>query len=772
MYRIGGRFLQSIRYAGQGQNQNLQSSLRRNCSRGVEGSEFSLSMECGNNQNLTFKMGRLAKFADGAAIAQMGETSVLVTAVSETSPTRNSFMPLSVDYRQKAAAAGRIPTNHLRRELGPTDFEILTSRSIDRSLRPMFPAGYHYETQLVCNLLAVDGLNDPDVIAINAASAALCVSDIPFNGPVGACRVAFIDGKAVPHPTRRQMASSSLDLIVSGVKHSKIVMLEASADNLCVQDFMQSVKVGMKEVSKIVQTIEDFARTHGKPKREVAAYFVPSQEMISMAETLSRDQVYEVLTDFSHDKLSRDRALSVVRETALVKLTEAFPEADNFILQESLKAVVKKVFSDLALDEEQRMDGRKLNDIRNIYCETNLFEPLHGSALFQRGQTQVMCTVSFDSPHSSLRQLDPVSQLLDGNKEKNFMLHYEFPPYATNETGRSGRIGRRELGHGNLAERALKPLVPKDFPFTIRLTSEVLESNGSSSMAAVCGGTLALLDAGVELEGSAAGIAMGLISESDPEDPKHFKRYKILTDILGIEDFLGEMDFKIAGSSKKITALQADVKIPGLPIRVVMETISEGIQGTNEILKTMRKTIPKARSKKKDNWPVVEKFEVPAHKRSQLVGLAGRNLRKITAETGVTLVPLDDNAFDVFAPNQTALLEAKEMMNSVLAESREPTLEFGGVYTAKIVEVRESGVMIQLYPNMTPTLLHNSQLDQRKVNHPSALGLTVGQEIRVKYYGRDPVSGHMRVSRKVLQATPSTVLRNHMSDSKSTPDKS
>ncbi|KAH7972249.1 hypothetical protein HPB52_009899 [Rhipicephalus sanguineus] len=730
-----------------------------------------------NDQTLKLSSGKLAKFADGSAVAQIGDTSVMVTVVSKRKPSSSaSFLPLVVDYRQKAAAAGRIPTNFLRRELGPTEKEILTSRVIDRSLRPLFPAGYFYETQLVCNLLAVDGVNDPDIVSLNA------------------------------------------------------VMLEASADNVLLQDFQKAVRCGVKETQLIVRQIKEFQSACGRPKRTVEKLFVPSVELIEAARLLAGIRVRDVLSDANHDKVSRDEALSAVKDDVIEKLQESFPGTESYLLNEAFTSVVKEIFRQQVLTNEQRFDGRRLTDLRDISCQIDLFQPLHGSALFQRGQTQ-------------------------------------FPSYATNEIGRTGPIGRRELGHGALAENALRPLVPKDFPFTIRLTSEVLESNGSSSMASVCGGSLALMDAGVPVSAAAAGVAIGLVTLPDPERSYELADYRLLTDILGIEDYLGDMDFKMAGTKKGITALQADIKIPGLPLKVVMEAIQQATggfvsidptfdcvhlagaglhadlatilpawlllrprlgvvvvlgletappmtastgsgsvhlagaglhadlatilpawlllrprlgvvvvlgletappmtastgsgKGKSEILKIMNDVISKPRTQKKDNWPVSERLEVPVHQRARFVGLGGHNVKKLTAETGVQLSAIDDTCFEMFAPNQDAMNEAKEMVEQFLKEEREPTLEFGAVYTAKIVEIRESGVMVTLYPTMTPTLLHNSQLDQRKVSHPSALGLEEGQEITVKYFGRDPVSGKMRLSRKVLQTPPSSVIRN------------
>ncbi|XP_046686776.1 polyribonucleotide nucleotidyltransferase 1, mitochondrial-like [Homalodisca vitripennis] len=347
-----------------------------------------------------------------------------------------------------------------------------------------------------------------------------------------------------------------------------------------------------------------------------------------------------------------------------------------------------------------------------------------------------------------------------GIKEKNFFLHYEFPPYATNEVGRSGPFQRRELGHGALAERGLRSVVPTDFPFTIRLTSEVLESNGSSSMASVCGGSLALMDAGVDISAPAAGVAIGLVTRCENDDTKHLTDYRILTDILGIEDYMGDMDFKMAGTKKGISAIQVDVKVPGLPLKVIMEAVQAATDAKSKIIDIMNKTISKPRQPRKSNWPVSVTLDVPVHKRGKLIGPGGNNLKKIMLETGAQVIPDEEAGFRVFAPNQEAMDEAQEMINSLLKSEQEPQLEFGAIYTAKVVELREIGVMVTLYPTMVPALLHNSQLDQRKINHPSALGLEVGQEIQVKYFGRDPVSGLMRLSRKVLQSPTSPGIKN------------
>uniref|UniRef100_A0A3Q3K0C5 polyribonucleotide nucleotidyltransferase n=1 Tax=Monopterus albus TaxID=43700 RepID=A0A3Q3K0C5_MONAL len=690
--------------------------------------------------------GRFARFADGSAVVQLGDTSVMVTAVSKTKPSPSQFMPLVVDYRQKAAAAGRIPTNYLRRELGTTDNEILTSRLIDRSIRPLFPPGYFYDTQILCNLLAVDGVNDPDVLAINAASAALALSDIPWNGPIGAVRVGMVDGELVINPTRVEMTSSSL--IVAGAPSSQVVMIEASAENMLQQDFCHAVKVGVKHTQQIIQAIQQLVREQKVTKRTPVKVFSAPTDVKKIQLAVSN----VVTTYFTH------HVFKLLHLNSISPCVEKFPQAEPFELIESFNTVSKDIFRNLVLNEYRRCDGRELDALRKISCEVDLFKPLHGSALFQRGQTQVLCSVTFDSLESSIKT-DIITTALSGIKDKNFMLHYEFPPYATNETGKMGGLNRRELGHGALAEKALRPVIPKDFPLTIRVTAEVLESNGSSSMASACGGSLALMDAGVPISSAVAGVAVGLISKSNPEKPAEIQDYRLLTDILGIEDYLGDMDFKLAGTNKGITALQADVKIPGLPLKVVMEAIQQATVAKREILGIMNKCIAKPREARKENGPVVENVRVPVSKRARFVGPGGYNLRRLQAETGVTISQVDEETFSVFAPTPGAMNEAQDFITEICKDDQEQQLEFGAVYTATITEIRDIGVMVKLYPNMSAVLLHNSQLDHKRIKHPSALGLEVGQQIQVKYFGRDPTDGRMRLSRKVLQSPAATAVK-------------
>lgn len=716
--------------------------------------------EFSNGRTLHLETGEYARLADGAAVATFGNTSVLVTAVSKNrggpSP---GFMPLTVDYRQKYAAAGRIPSNYLRRELAPTDKEILTSRIIDRSVRPLFPEGYFGDTQVSCQLLAVDGLHDPDVSCINAASAALAVSDIPWRGPVGSVRMGLIDGEVITQPTRRELSKSTLNLIVTGAEQNLVVMLEGHGDNVLQQDLMKAIKMGVKECQHIVRAIQQLSKANGKAKRAFVDVGQVSDDVMDAVRTISEIRLRNIFTDSSHNKLSRDHAVNAVRLDVIEKLTKGFPGTEPQVLSGAVSKIIKDVFRNLILDEDIRCDGRGLLDMRPINCLVDLYRPLHGSSLFQRGQTQVQCTVAFDAPEN-IPKLDPLLEATGGHKDRNFLLHYTFPSFATNEVARSGPVSRREIGHGALAEKALRPLLPKHHPFAILLTSTVMESNGSSSMATVCGGSLALMDAGVNIASPAAGVAIGLVTRYDQNN--QIEHYKVLTDILGIEDYMGDMDFKIAGTRKGVTALQADIKVSGITLKIVMEAIQQATEAKASILTIMGDSLSKPRAMK-DNMPVLETLPIPPHKRSKVMGTGGVNIRRIQAETGVQLTWQDNNVLSVFAPNQSAMEEAQETLKELLSDD-EPTLEFGAIYTATIVELRPQGVMVTLYDNMSPVLLHNSQLDTRKVQHPSALGLVVGQQLKIKYFGRDPASGQMRLSRRAIQASNNAVKNLHKSE--------
>lgn len=704
-----------------------------------------------NSPSIKLSLGEYAKLADGQVVATLGDTSVMVTAVSKTAQaTSNIPLPLSVNYKQKAAAVGRIPTNYFRRDLGMSEHEILGSRKIDRAIRPLFPEGYNYDTQIVANVMAIDNIYHPDTLAINATSVVLHLSDIPWNGPIGAVRLGMIDNEIILNPTKEHSDKSKLDLVLVGTNNQLIVMIEASASEISEPKLVKALKVGIVETQAIVQSIINLRENYGRPKRVFESNLSEVNDLAKTLEPVVAPQLRDIFTNYNHDKLSRDRAVDNVRSTTMEVTLSEHPELSAGVFNAAFLQVTKQIYRELIFDTNKRCDGRSLNDLRDIKCKVKIFNPLHGSSVFQRGQTQVLCTVTLDSIESTLK-LDTVSMLASGIKEKNFFLHYEFPPFATNETGKIGTIGRREIGHGALAEKALKTVIPKNYPFTIRLTSEVLESNGSSSMATVCGGSLALMDAGVNISNPVSGVAIGLVGNYKYSNPVNVvKEYRILSDILGMEDFLGDIDFKIAATMQGITAIQADVKVPGLPKNVIANIITHGVQRNKEILAIMQETLAKPRTDK-ENMPVIEVLNIPIHQRGKFRGPGGSNFKKILVDTGVNIHQQEDDTYSVFAPNATAMATAKKMIENILQKEAEPEFVFGGVYTAKIVEIRSVGLMVSLHPNLHPVLLPLSQLDTRKVLHPSALGFSVGQEIQVKYFGRDPASGGIRISRKVLQ---------------------
>lgn len=616
-------------------------------------------------------------------------------------------------------------------------------------------------------MLSIDSMNKPDVDAINAASAALHFSDIPWKGPVGAVRVGLesAEGAVITNPTRRELQHSPIDLIVAATKQNLVVMLEGRGNVVLLQDLQKAIKHGTREAQLIIAQIETMRKdlTHLKPKRtpqvDSGKKLEITQEVYDAIKTVSALRIKEIFRDSTHDKMSRDNAVNQVRTETVDSIWSSFPDHDVAQITDAFNKFVIEAFRAIVLEENRRCDGRDFDDLRTISCQVDLFNPLHGSSLYTRGQTQVLCSVTLDSKESAIK-LDSLAALDSGVKEKNFFLHYEFPPYATGEIGRVGIVNRRELGHGALAEKGLVPIIPPNYPFTIRLNSEVLESNGSSSMATVCAGSMALMDAGVPISAPAAGVAIGLVSKYENDDTKHIEDYRILTDQLGIEDYMGDMDMKVAGTKKGINSIQTDIKIPGLPLKIVIEALLKATDAKNRIIDIMNQCIDAPRLNKKDSWPVSEKMTVEPHQRAKIIGPGGIHIKQMFLETGVQMNQLDETTFNLFAPSQSAMDEAKEFIEKLMEKEKVPELDFGGIYTARIVEMRDIGVMVTLYPSMPPALLHNSQLDQRKVAHPSALGLVVGQEIPVKYFGRDPVSGLMRLSRKVLQSPASAIVKN------------
>src|SRR5213083_1702250 len=547
--------------------------------------------------HISIETGKIAKLADGAVIVSCGDTMVLVSAVSATGIKEGQdYFPLTVDYREKAAAAGKFPGGYFKREGRPTEKETLTSRMIDRPLRPLFPQGYFYDTQIISILLSADGQNDPDILALNGASVALSVSDIPFAGPVGAVRVGRINGQFVANPTHDERAQSDLDLVYVGTEND-VIMIEGSAQELPEAEFVEALEFAHGHAREMIRIQKELAAMVGKPKREVQLLPV-NQELLDIAYRVAGDRIEAVL--YTEGKIARAKAVDALRDEVKMAILEKHPEADPFAISQAFDYVQKKAFRINILEKQKRVDGRGYGDLRQISCEVGVLPRAHGSAIFQRGETQALALATL-APIEEAQMIDAYG---GGEQSKRFLLHYNFPPYSVGETGRFGGSSRREIGHGNLARRAIQSALPDeaDFPYTVRIVAEITESNGSSSMATVCGGILSLMDAGVPIKRPVAGVAMGLVMEGN--------RYAILSDIAGAEDHYGDMDFKVTGTSEGITALQMDIKVTGVNAQIMAEALEQAKKGRLFILKAMEQTLAEARAEISPHAPRIIKIKI------------------------------------------------------------------------------------------------------------------------------------------------------------------
>ncbi|XP_073249261.1 polyribonucleotide nucleotidyltransferase 1, mitochondrial-like [Porites lutea] len=722
--------------------------------------ECMVELEIGN-QTMTLSTGKIAKLADGAVVAECGNNATLVTAVSEeeSKGAKGMGLPLTVDYKEKAAAGGQFPRNYQRRDLGITEREILISRRIDRSLRSLFPKGYSCTTQVIGSLWAADGLSDPDITAMNGASAALTVSDIPWHGPVGVLRVGEVDGEFVVNPTWSQLMISRLNLVVA-CSEKKVVMVEAFANEVTSERFCEALRFAFIKCQPIIQAQLELQKQAGIVKRPFTVVATPS-EVLEAIQSILVDRLDEIFSNFTYSKQERDREMFAVRDSCVETVQEQFPDVPANLIAEKVFAVTKSVFRRNILEKAQRCDGRQFDALRPIVCEVDIFKTLHGSSLFHRGETQVFCTATLGSLRSA-KQSDATAEGVGDVREKPFILHYEFPPFCVNETGRVGGFNRREVGHGNLAEKALEPVVPKDFPFAIRLTSQVLESNGSSSIATACAGSLALMDAGIPISRHVGGVACGLVTSSDAEDPKKpdIEQYRLMTDILGIEDFMGDMDFKLAGSRQGITALQADFKVPGLPLHIVEEAVIKATEDRMKVLDILESCQSEPRETLKENTPALANVTVSLTQSKKLLGVGGLTIKNLQDETGSIISRIDEEEFSVFAPNSKVLQETIEKINELTTqEDWTECLEVGEKYTANIVDVRDYGVMVELLPDTPSVLLHVTEMSHNRVYNPRDIGMKVGDAVDVKYLGKDERTGRLEISRKALLSKPLTPTR-------------
>ncbi len=680
-------------------------------------------------RDFSLETGRIAKQADGAVLVRQGETMVLVTAVSEREPKEGiDFFPLTVDYREYGYAAGRIPGGYFKREGRPTEREILTARLTDRPLRPLFPEGYKNETQVISLVISADDENDPDVLSITGASAALYLSDIPFHTPIAGVRVGLVDGKYVVNPTYKELRQSQLNLVVAGSEEA-IVMVEAGAQEVSEEVMIEALMFGHGEIRKLCQLQRAMFETLGIRKRE----FTPpalNEEMLKELEEKYSAELREALDVQNKTKLESNRAVEELKR----RIVESYPEADEAKRQEVadlFDRLKERIFRDDILNHRHRPDGRRFTEIRPISIEVGWLPRTHGSALFTRGETQALVTATLGTSQD-VQYLDSLEM---GEIKRRFMLNYNFPPFSVGETGRIGSPGRREIGHGALAHRALDAVMPPEekWPYIVRLVSDITESNGSSSMATICGGSLALMDAGVPIKAAVAGVAMGLVKED--------KKYAILTDIAGAEDHYGDMDFKVAGTRKGITALQMDIKITGLSAQILAEALEQARKGRFYILDRMDEVLAKPRPEISKYAPRIFTMQIPIEKIRDVIGPGGKVIRSIVERTGAKIDVEDSGRISIATANGESADLAMQMIRELTAEA-----EVGKTYLGTVSRIVDFGAFVEIFPG-TDGLLHVSEIADYRVRDVRD-ELKEGQQILVKCIGIE--GNKIRLSRRAV----------------------
>lgn len=684
-------------------------------------------------KTITIETGKLAKLADGAVTLRCGDTIILVTAVSETSLRDGvDFLPLTVDYREKAASVGKIPGGYFRREGRPTEKEILTCRMTDRPLRPLFPRGYFYETQIIGTLLSADGINDPDILAITGASAALMVSDIPFNGPMAAVRVGKIDGKYVVNPTHDEMEYSELDLVYAGTE-DKVIMIEGTSWELPNNELSEAMEFAHGHVLKLVEAQKQLATMANKTKRDVPLVSV-KDEILEAAYEIAGDRIEDAI--YTPSKNDRFKAVNALRAEVEAKLKERFPEASDFDIIQGFYYLQKKAFRTSILDKGKRCDGRGYDEIRPLSGETGLLPRSHGSSLFARGETQALCLTTL----ATIEERQELDSYTGGPNSKRFILHYNFPPFSVGDTGRTGGLNRREIGHGALAERSIEPVIPAEdeFSYAIRVVSEVMESNGSTSMASVCGGSLALMDAGVPIKAPVAGISVGLVTEYN--DDGSLKRYEMLTDIQGSEDHFGDMDFKLCGTRNGFTGFQLDLKLPGIPLSLMKEAVERACDARMRVLEVMEQILSTPRTELSKYAPRIELMKINPDKIGALIGPGGKNIKGIVAETGADINVDDDGTVRIYSNNPEGMDRAKEIIEGIAGE-----IEVGKLYRGRVVGIKDFGCFVEIFPGQDG-LVHISELADIRVKRTEDV-VKMGEETWVKCIGVDD-KGRVKLSRK------------------------
>ncbi|MFQ5344429.1 MAG: polyribonucleotide nucleotidyltransferase [Mariprofundus sp.] len=681
-------------------------------------------------RTISFETGRVARQAGGSVLAQVGDVVVHVAATAAKQPLQGvDFMPLTVHYQEKTYAAGRFLGGFFKREGRPSEKETLTSRLIDRPIRPLFPKGYFHETQVIATVMSADEYTNPDIIAINGVSAALAISDVPFAEPIAASRVGLINGEFVLNPTYQELEDSDLDLIVAGTRDA-VLMIESEAKELSEEQMIDAIVFGQEGYQPVLDAIEELVKLAGKEKLVVElAGNADVQEAVNAAFEADVREAYATV-----DKSARAAKIEALRAAAQEKLagTEENPgQFSSNDVSSAVKNLEKNVVRRSIIAGNPRIDGRATNQVRAIDCQTGVLPKTHGSALFTRGETQALVTITLGT-ESDMQ----MTESLEGVAKQRFMLHYNFPPYSVGEARRMGPPGRREIGHGRLARRGVEAVLPSmdDFGYAIRSVSEITESNGSSSMASVCGTSLALMDAGVPIKAAVAGVAMGLILEKDG--------YAVLTDILGDEDHLGDMDFKVAGTREGVTTLQLDIKIGGLTREIMQEALAQAHAGRIHILDEMAKCMEEPRSAIADHAPRMFTMKIKADKIREVIGAGGKVIRGIVEETGAKVDIEDDGTIKIFAVTGEAGEAAKKMIEDIVAE-----VEVGAVYTGKVVKLMDFGAFVRVVGG-TDGLVHISQIANHRVEKV-ADELKEGQEVRVKVLDVDR-NGRIRLSMKAL----------------------
>ena len=687
------------------------------------------TFQYGDNE-MRLETGQIARQASGAVLASLGETVVLVTVVAARGPSGRDFFPLTVDYEERTYAAGRIPGGFFKREGRPAEKAILTARLIDRPIRPLFPEGFNNEIQVIATVMSVDPEIDPDMVAMVGASAALSISGVPFNGPIGGARVGYVDGEYVLNPTASQLEASALNLVVAGTD-SAVLMVESEADQLTEEQMLGAVMFGHENAKVAIKAIDAIVAEAGNPRWEGEAEAKDDAlfEKVSAAVGSDIEGAYKIA-----DKSDRQEAMAAVKQKAVSDLlSDDADDSEAESLKSAIKVLEKNTVRGRILANEPRIDGRDKETVRPITIETGVLPRTHGSALFTRGETQAIVTCTLGTERDS-----QVIDALEGERRDPFMLHYNFPPFCVGETGRVGSPKRREIGHGRLAKRAMLAALPstEDFPYVIRAVSEITESNGSSSMATVCGTSLALMDAGVSLKAPVAGVAMGLIKEGD--------QFAVLTDILGDEDHLGDMDFKVAGTSDGVTALQMDIKIDGITKEIMEQALDQAKRGRLHILGEMAKVISTPREEMSRYAPRITTMSVPTDKIRDVIGKGGVTIRAISEATGAAIDIDDDGTIKIATSDLSAAEEARRRIEQITAD-----VEAGTIYEGKVVRLMDFGAFVNILPGKDG-LVHISQISEERVANVSDK-LSEGDLVKVKVLEVDK-QGRIRLSMKAVES--------------------